>query len=225
ALVTRPSVLLLDEPLGALDKKLRDHMKIELKRLQREVGITTIYVTHDQEEAFVISDKVIVMDRGHVLQYATPDEIYNRPTSHFVASFIGRSVLVDGQVLRADGEDCWVTVPEFNRATLVCQRTQNTVAGGTCQLAIRTGEIKLNSRKFDHANNVLEGFMTSRDYRGGLTDHRIRVGSREIVVTSHKLCPMINIDEDGEKIFLHIDKSAISIIAAHAPGRAQQASA
>ncbi|HEY3305839.1 MAG TPA: ABC transporter ATP-binding protein [Candidatus Binatia bacterium] len=225
SLAMEPRLILLDEPLSNLDAKLREEMRVELKKLIRKVGISAIYVTHDQEEAFVISDSVIVMDRGKILQYATPDEIYNRPTSHFVASFIGRSVLVDGQVLRADGEDCWVAVPEFNRATLVCQRTQNTVAGGTCQLAIRTGEIKLNSRKFDQANNVLEGFMTSRDYRGGLTDHRIRVGSREIVVTSHKLCPMINIDEDGEKIFLHIDKSAISIIAAYAPDRSQQASA
>ena len=215
SLAMEPRLILLDEPLSNLDAKLREEMRVELKKLIKKVGISAVYVTHDQEEAFVISDSVIVMDRGRVLQHATPDEIYNRPADQFVASFIGRSVLVDGRVLRVDGEDCWVLVPEFNRATLVCRRAKGASAGGGCQLVIRTGEIKLNSRRFDHAENVLEGSMTSRDYRGGLTDHRVQVGSREIVVTSHKLCPMISIDDDGGKIFLHIDRSAISVIANH----------
>jgi iron(III) transport system ATP-binding protein len=217
SLAMEPRLILLDEPLSNLDAKLREEMRVELKKLIKKVGISAIYVTHDQEEAFVISERVIVMEQGHILQYATPDEIYNRPANQFVASFIGRSVLVDAQVVRADGEDCVVMVPEFNRATLVCRRPKDAVAGGGCQLVIRTGEIKLSSRRFDQAENVLEGSMTSRDYRGGLTDHRVQVGSREIVVTSHKLCPLINVDENGEKIFLHIDRSAISVIA----GRAQ----
>jgi len=97
ALVTRPTVLLLDEPLGALDKKLRDHMKIELKRLQREVGITTIYVTHDQEEALTMSDRIAVMHRGRVEQVATPRELYETPATAFVASFIGNINLLSGR--------------------------------------------------------------------------------------------------------------------------------
>ena len=213
SLAMEPRLILLDEPLSNLDAKLREEMRVELKKLIKKVDISAIYVTHDQEEAFVISDLVIVMEKGKILQYATPDEIYNRPANQFVASFIGRSILVEGRVLRAEGEDCWVVVPEFNRATLLCRRSKDAIAGEVCQLVIRTGEIKLNSRRFDLTENVLEGSMTSRDYRGGLTDHRLRVGSRELVVTSHKLCPMISLDEDGEKIFLHIDKSAISMIA------------
>ncbi|MBI2347640.1 MAG: hypothetical protein HYV05_03190 [Deltaproteobacteria bacterium] len=92
---------------------------------------------------------------------------------------------------------------------------------------IRTGEIRLSNKKFDHQENVVEGLMISRDYRGGLTDHRIQVGKKEMVVTSHKLCPMINVEGDGEKIFLHIDKSAISLIVdrqiRHQPHRRSQA--
>jgi ABC-type Fe3+/spermidine/putrescine transport system ATPase subunit len=220
SLALEPRLILLDEPLSNLDAKLREEMRVELKKLIKKVGISAIYVTHDQEEAFVISDSVIVMEKGKILQYATPDEIYNRPANQFVASFIGRSILVEGRVLRAEGEDCWVMVPEFDRATLLCRRSKDAIAGEACQLVIRTDEIKLNSRKFDHAENVLEGSMTSRDYRGGLTDHRLQVGTRELVVTSHKLCPMITLDEDGEKIFLHIDKSAISMIANSAPAAA-----
>ena len=212
SIAMEPRLILLDEPLSNLDAKLREEMRVELKKLIKKVGISAVYVTHDQEEAFVISDTVIVMDRGKILQYATPDEIYNRPADQFVASFIGQSVLVDGKMSKVEGDRCQVTVPEFNNATLICYRPKNAAPGDACKLVIRTGEVKLNSKKFDHSENVLEGSMASREYRGGLTDHRIQVGSREMVVTSHKLCPMISIDNEGGKIFLHIDPSAISVI-------------
>jgi len=225
SIVMEPRLILLDEPLSNLDAKLREEMRVELKKLIRKVGISALYVTHDQEEAFVISDSVIVMERGNILQYATPDEIYNRPANEFVASFIGRSVLVDGKMLKVEGDRCQVTVPEFNHATLVCHRPKNAAPGDACKLVIRTGEVKLNSKKFDHPENVLEGSMASRDYRGGLTDHRIQIGSREIVVTSHKLCPMITIDDEGGKIFLYIDPSAISIISDQPPSVPRQVGA
>jgi spermidine/putrescine ABC transporter ATP-binding subunit len=106
ALVTRPAVLLLDEPLGALDKKLRDHMKIELTRLQREVGITTIYVTHDQEEALTMSDRIAVMHKGRVEQVAAPRELYETPGTAFVASFIGNINLIAGRAVGAGVVDC-----------------------------------------------------------------------------------------------------------------------
>ena len=212
SIAMEPRLILLDEPLSNLDAKLREEMRVELKKLIKKVGISALYVTHDQEEAFVISDIVIVMDKGKILQYATPDQIYNRPADQFVASFIGRSVLVEGKMLKVESERCQVTVPEFNHATIICHRPENAAAGAACKLVIRTGEIRLNSKRFDHTENVLEGSMNSREYRGGLTDHRIQVGSREIVVTSHKFCPMINIEGDNEKIFLHIDPSAISVI-------------
>ena len=96
ALVNRPKVLLLDEPLGALDLKLRKDMQIELKRIQREVGITFIYVTHDQEEALTMSDTVVVMDKGNIQQIGTPQDIYNEPKNAFVADFIGESNIIDG---------------------------------------------------------------------------------------------------------------------------------
>jgi len=106
ALVTRPAVLLLDEPLGALDKKLRDHMKIELKRLQREVGITTIYVTHDQEEALTMSDRIAVMHRGRVEQVAPPRGLYETPATAFVAGFIGNINLLAGHATGRGTVDC-----------------------------------------------------------------------------------------------------------------------
>jgi len=98
ALVKRPAVLLLDEPLGALDLKLRKEMQLELKALQEQVGITFIYVTHDQEEALTMSDRIAVMDKGNVLQIGTPVEIYERPNCRFVADFIGETNFLLGKV-------------------------------------------------------------------------------------------------------------------------------
>ena len=100
ALVNRPKVLLLDEPLGALDLKLRKDMQIELKRIQQQVGITFIYVTHDQEEALTMSDTIVVMDKGSIQQIGTPEDIYNEPKNAFVADFIGESNIIDGVMLQ-----------------------------------------------------------------------------------------------------------------------------
>ncbi|WP_330455783.1 ABC transporter ATP-binding protein [Streptomyces sp. NBC_00820] len=97
ALVGRPRVLLLDEPLGALDLKLREQMQVELKAIQREVGITFVFVTHDQEEALTMSDRIAVFDQGRIAQVGTPAEIYERPATAFVASFVGTSNLLDGE--------------------------------------------------------------------------------------------------------------------------------
>ena len=100
ALVNRPKVLLLDEPLAALDLKLRKDMQIELKRIQQQVGITFIYVTHDQEEALTMSDTIVVMDKGTIQQIGTPEDIYNEPKNAFVADFIGESNIIDGVMLQ-----------------------------------------------------------------------------------------------------------------------------
>ncbi|NCE63253.1 ABC transporter ATP-binding protein [Pseudoflavonifractor sp. 524-17] len=102
AIVNRPQVLLLDEPLGALDLKLRKDMQVELKRIQQQVGITFIYVTHDQEEALTMSDTIVVMNQGRIQQIGTPTDIYNEPKNAFVADFIGESNIIDG-VMLSDG--------------------------------------------------------------------------------------------------------------------------
>ena len=135
ALVTRPAVLLLDEPLGALDKKLRDHMKIELKRLQREVGITTIYVTHDQEEALTMSDRIAVMHRGRVEQIAPPRGLYETPATAFVAGFIGNINLLSGRAVGANAVDC-------GTATLAA--TGAAPAGATVAIALRPERVLLD---------------------------------------------------------------------------------
>ncbi len=100
ALVNKPEILLLDEPLGALDLKLRKEMQIELKKIQKEVGITFVFVTHDQEEALTMSDTIIVMNKGIIQQMGTPEDIYNEPANAFVADFIGESNLLNGLMIK-----------------------------------------------------------------------------------------------------------------------------
>jgi len=109
ALINKPKVLLLDEPLGALDAKLRKEMQFELKKIQKEVGITFIYVTHDQEEALSMSDTVVVMNDGYIQQIGTPTDVYNEPENRFVAQFIGESNIIEGIMIR----DCLVSFDDF----------------------------------------------------------------------------------------------------------------
>jgi len=160
ALVNRPAVLLLDEPLGALDLKLRRQMQVELKEIQREVGITFLYVTHDQEEALAMSDRIAVMDHGVVEQCGTPEEVYERPAKPFVAGFIGISNLMegtveDGGVRLANGAHCVAAVPEG-------------VGDGTIvQLSIRPEKIVLD----DVADGMVRipGTVAERVYVGTAT--------------------------------------------------------
>jgi putative spermidine/putrescine transport system ATP-binding protein len=136
ALVTRPAVLLLDEPLGALDKKLRDHMKVELKRLQRDVGVTTIYVTHDQEEALTMSDRVAVMRAGRIEQIGAPREIYETPRTVFVAGFIGNTNLLVGRSRGDAAVECaGVTIATAGAAP---------TAGAAVTVAVRPERIRLD---------------------------------------------------------------------------------
>jgi len=141
ALVNRPEVLLLDEPLGALDLKLRKEMQIELKTLQREVGITFVYVTHDQEEALTMSDRIAVMHHGEVLQVGSPTEIYERPTRRFVADFIGDTNFLEGVVEQQQGD--LVTVVVDGTLPVVTQSEQAVSPGTQVTVAVRPEKIRL----------------------------------------------------------------------------------
>ena len=142
ALVNYPSALLLDEPLGALDLKLRQAMQLELKRIQREVGITFVYVTHDQEEALTMSDRIAVMNEGHVEQIATPEEIYDKPASVFVAGFIGVANLLRVTVDSANGERAAVKLPDETTVTALSAGASFS-AGSQATLMLRPERVRL----------------------------------------------------------------------------------
>jgi spermidine/putrescine transport system ATP-binding protein len=142
ALVNRPRVLLLDEPLGALDLKLRRRLQLELKRIQAEVGITFVYVTHDQEEALTMSDRIAVMHAGRVEQLGTPEELYERPTSRFVADFIGTTNLLHGEIV---GETGGGTDIRLDSGELCRVRAGAGTVGGAIDVSLRPESIRLCS--------------------------------------------------------------------------------
>lgn len=144
ALVKLPKVLLLDEPLGALDLKLRKEMQLELKALQREVGITFIFVTHDQEEALTMSDRIAVMSKGKVLQIGTPVEIYERPNCKFVADFIGDTNFFEGTAEKLEDDRVHVDVPAL-RNTLIGMNAGNIRVGEKVVVSVRPEKIKLTN--------------------------------------------------------------------------------
>jgi spermidine/putrescine transport system ATP-binding protein len=161
ALVNRPSVLLLDEPLGALDLKLRKQMQVELKGIQREVGITFLYVTHDQEEALAMSDRIAVMDGGLIRQCGSPEEVYEHPAGPFVAGFIGVSNLVpgvceNGGVRLAGGTVCAARVPA------------DCASGAEVQLSVRPEKIAIND-EIGEGMVTIEGTIVERVYVGTST--------------------------------------------------------
>ena len=181
ALVNQPSVLLLDEPLGALDQKLRKEMQLELKRLQREVGITFIYVTHDQEEALTMSDRIGVMHQGRLLQVADPRRIYDLPATRFVADFIGTTNFLEGRVTSIGSK---VATVEMNGlGQLHGPAIKGLVIGHLVTLAVRPERIRLAGFAADSENNLAEGTLEEVIFIGNDTQYIIRLknGDRVIV--------------------------------------------
>ena len=148
ALINNPRVLLLDEPLGALDLKLRKQMQIELKRLQKKLGITFIYVTHDQEEAMSMSDRIAVMKDGIILQIDKPTEIYDRPNCRFVADFIGESNIISGSVTKVEGDLLTVSTPDGEVQT----KGTGFALGETIDISVRTEYLSCSSEPSDSFN-------------------------------------------------------------------------
>jgi spermidine/putrescine transport system ATP-binding protein len=168
ALVNRPKVLLLDEPLGALDLKLRRQMQVELKQIQREVGITFVYVTHDQEEALSMSDRIAVMNGGRVAQCGAPEDIYERPDEEFVAGFIGISNLLEGTV--EDGGT--VRIP--TGAVLPVKLPDGVDRGDRVNLSVRPEKIAID--ELEEGMTGLDGTIVSRVYLGVSTQITVSLG-------------------------------------------------
>ncbi|GAA3617799.1 ABC transporter ATP-binding protein [Kineosporia mesophila] len=173
AVVGRPAVVLLDEPLGALDQKLRKEMQFELKRMQREVGITFIYVTHDQEEALTMSDRIAVMSKGRVLQVAGPTEIYDAPNSRFVASFIGSCNLIDAVMSSAD------TVEVAGLGPVPATVTGGFATGTQVVVAVRPERMTLTDRPTEGS---FAGVISERVFLGDEWTYHVKTGGTELTV-------------------------------------------
>ena len=182
AVVNRPKLLLLDESLSALDYKLRQQMQVELKRLQRKLGITFVYVTHDQEEALSMSDRVVVMHKGIVQQLGTPREIYETPANLFVAKFIGEINQLYGEIVAIDGNHEYEVKVEGMQWTLHAEH--NFKVGDRVNVLLRPEDLRVEYKDDTHETQVLMGQVVERNYKGKTLDSIIRLPSGLELLTS-----------------------------------------
>ncbi len=176
-LVIEPRILLLDEPLSALDKKLREEMKYWIKNLQEKLGITTVYVTHDQNEALTMSDRIAVMNKGAVEQVGTPREIYELPVSRFVTDFIGDSNILEGEVVGVGDEMIELV---FQNQHVRAPRIRDVQVGQQVHFVVRPENVSLGATVNGAGGNVLPGTLVSQSYQGSLIRCEIDVGGRPI---------------------------------------------
>jgi putative spermidine/putrescine transport system ATP-binding protein len=181
ALVTGPRVLLLDEPLGALDKNLRESMQFELRSLQRRLNITTLLVTHDQEEALTMSDQVAVMNRGRILQIGSPTEVYEKPTTRFVAAFLGTSNLFEGTVVKLEGQSCRVrfAAPGGGLDDAVVPAKRGLSVGSSVAFIVRPEKLKLSADGSRRNGFAMEAVALDCIFRGSYYTCQLRVSGRK----------------------------------------------
>jgi spermidine/putrescine transport system ATP-binding protein len=205
ALINHPKVLLLDEPLGALDPKLRKGMQLELKELQNRVGITFVYVTHDQEEALTMSDFIAVMNKGVVLQVGPPEEMYEHPKTRFVADFIGETNFLEGTVAEISGKEIVVSLD----ATVSIQASSDfsVEKGQAVSVAIRPEKVRLELRD----NGMVKGVVEETVYLGTDTRYVVRLTEHANVIVREQ-----NIDPERRRPHLSGDEVGLNWNPAHA---------
>ena len=196
ALVTRPSILLLDEPLSNLDAKLRVEMQVEIKRIQKELGTTTINVTHDHEEAVSLADRVIVMNAGHILQIGKPQEVFDRPASPFIADFMGFSTFLHGIAAGAEG-DMRLIRCGAHTLQVPAEAAQELTEGDACILAIRSENIRTAEQE---GVNTVRGTVKSATYKGHTTRLEVSGCFEEMVYPAiHEYADV----QEGSEVLLH----------------------
>jgi len=210
ALVVEPKVLLLDEPLAALDRGLRDEMRAELKEIQRSLGITTIFVTHDQSEAVSLSDRVAILDRGKIVQVDSPQGIYGRPKSSFVARFLGLHNVFSGRIIRREENFAWIEPDSGGHQWVSLLLTDRAL--GDCSFYVRPERIRIAKQLREGEPNHLSGVIKEITYQGVYHEIRVEVQSGIPLM-------IYEIDESrvaslqaGSKLNLYIDPKDIMII-------------
>ena len=207
ALVLRPAVLLLDEPLGALDAKIRKSLRVELKALQEEVGITFVFVTHDQEEALSMSDRVAVMSNGRIEQIGTPAEVYEDPSTVFVADFLGVSNLMDAEATGSPGDVCTVRVGEFTLRA----GCGDVKARGPVKIVARPERVLL-LEPGSSQENCLPGMVERTVYVGSSVQVMVRLATGASVQSSIANMGSTGTYQQGTPVSVHVPAEALRVL-------------
>lgn len=206
ALAPEPQLLLMDEPLSNLDAKVREEMRAELKEIQRKSGVTTLYVTHDQEEALALSDRVVVLSKGRIAQTGTPSEVYSQPLNRFVADFIGRANLLDGRLVHGDGSKS--RFQTRNGLLLTCEVPDHSTGAGMA--VIRPEQVELHGEK-KAGVNIVAATIKRTQFTGAQTLIHCAVGEDELTAVVANWPPTRGYNQ-GDKIWISIPPEAIRLI-------------
>ncbi|WP_197427787.1 ABC transporter ATP-binding protein [Halogeometricum sp. CBA1124] len=210
ALVTEPEILLLDEPLSNLDLKLRKTMRFELKRIQEELNTTFVYVTHDQEEALAMSDRILLMNNGNMTQVGTPSELYNNPANEFAADFIGDTNLVDGEVIASDGHSVDVSLHALGTTVSNVQNSTSVSTGDRVILSVRPEDIDISP---DESERSILGTIETSVFYGKVTRFLVDVQGEEMLVevTGQRTHGLF---DDGDRVSLTFDVDDVALLEA-----------
>ena len=198
ALVFEPELVLMDEPLGALDKQLREHMQFEITNLAHDLGITTVYVTHDQTEALTMSDRVAVFDDGRIQQLAPPDELYEAPQNSFVAQFIGENNTLEGTVKSISGDSCVVTLDSGDE--IDAKPVNVAKAGDRTRVSIRPERVEFNKDRLKEGAHTLKAEVREFIYMGDIFRFRLAVAGKEDFIVKTRNAPDAVRLNAGDKI-------------------------
>lgn len=182
SIVSNPSLLLMDEPLGALDKKLRKQMQLEIKRLHQKLGMTVVYITHDQEEALTMSDRIAIMHQGQIEQIGKPDEIYKNPANLFVSDFIGESNVITGCVETMDND--YAEMSLNNRIVFPVKKWMD--KGGEVNLVLRPERLTISTEPPENLRNILPGKIVENMYVGNISRYIVSLDGTDMIFTVEK---------------------------------------
>ena len=208
ALVMEPAVLLMDEPLSNLDQSLRHSMRNTIRTIQQDLGITTIFVTHDQEEAMSMADRIAVMDKGHIVQIGTPTDLYSNPSSPFIANFVGTSNILKGTVV---GEENGLTIVKGEGFLI---KSANKSKKKEVDCIIRPEHVKVEAADSvidDTRTNVIEGTVIMSTYLGSVVRYDVQVGGYQLIVDT-TYSSGVNIFKEGRKVKLTVEHERVLLI-------------
>jgi len=208
ALADEPDILLLDEPLSNLDARLRKEMQVELKRIHERLGVTTLFVTHSQEEALVMSDRVAVMNLGRIVRMGAPVEVYNNPGSRFVCTFLGEANIFDGHVKALDGTSMLIQSGEI---LLRAESTTPMNAGQQVSVAVRPEQIRVREARASSADNSLVARITDIVYKGDNISFYLDAHGKELLAVEHPKDSIYRLKK-GTEVFAEFESSAFSIL-------------
>ncbi|MGH1543376.1 MAG: ABC transporter ATP-binding protein [Arenicella sp.] len=210
ALVLKPEIILLDEPLSNLDMKLRTHTRAEIKRIQQTLGITAIYVTHDQEEAISIADRIVIMDKGKIVQIGSPEDIYNTPSTIFVADFIGNTNFIEAEILKLTDDVAIVSVLDQQIAIQYPRDKTSFTHNEEVYLTIKPEAVRINQ---DHSVEAgFKGKISKASFLGPNVEYEIEFGNSFITATQPNSNPRLTILPEGTEVNVELDENCLRLL-------------